>query len=299
MDELGLKAGVIVKGIDGFYYVESGEGTVYECRARGIFRKNHVTPLAGDKVEISVMPDNTGTICSILPRKNYFDRPPVANIDRLAMVVSVTDPKPNILVLDTIIALAESRNIEPALIFSKVDLKDASLLYEEYKHAGFECFCVSSSTGEGVSDIKPFLSGKVTAFAGNTGTGKSSLLNAVFKGLDLPTGETSKKLGRGRHTTRQVELLRTGGGGYAADTPGFSSIDISNYGDINKDNLQYFFREFRPYLGRCMFTSCSHTCEKGCGILQAVENGEISKSRHDSYNAIYRKIKELRKWKKE
>lgn len=297
MDGTNQMTGLIVKGIDGFYYVETG-GTVHECRARGIFRKNGITPLAGDHVKISVLPDGTGTIDSVLPRKNYFDRPPVANIDRLAIVVSMLDPKPNVLVLDKMITAAESRHIEPALIFSKIDLESAGSFYESYVHAGFDCFCVSSVTGEGISDIKLFLSGKVTAFAGNSGTGKSSLLNAVFTGLNLQTGETSKKLGRGRHTTRQVELLKTGEGGYVADTPGFSSIDLVKCGNVNKENLQYFFREFKPYLGKCMFTSCSHTCEKGCEVLKAVEEGKISKSRHDSYNAIYREIKELREWKK-
>lgn len=297
MGDFNLKDGLIVKGIDGFYYVEAA-GFVYECRARGIFRKNGITPLAGDHVEISVLPDKTGTIDSILPRKNSFERPPVANIDRLAIVVSVLDPKPNILVLDKIITIAESRHIEPVLIFSKIDLENAELLYESYAHAGFECFCVSVVTGEGISEIKSFLSGKITAFAGNSGTGKSSLLNAVFKGLNLQTGETSKKLGRGRHTTRQVELLKIDTGGYVADTPGFSSIDLEKCGGVTKENLQYLFREFKPYIGKCMFTSCSHTCEKGCEVLKAVEEGKISKPRHDSYNAIYREIKELREWKK-
>lgn len=292
-----MKTGIIVKGIDGFYYVET-DGVVYECKARGIFRKDGITPLIGDHVEISLMPDKTGTIDSILPRKNYFDRPPVANIDRLAVVVSVLDPKPNILVLDKIITIAESRQIEPVLIFSKIDLASAEPLYKAYEQAGFKCFCVSVVTGEGISELKPFLKGKITAVAGNSGAGKSSLLNAVFKGLNLQTGETSKKLGRGRHTTRQVELLKIDTGGYVADTPGFSSIDLEKCGSVNKENLQYLFREFRPYISKCKFTSCSHTCEKGCEVLKAVEEGKISKSRHDSYNAIYREIKELKEWKK-
>lgn len=270
---------------------------IYECRARGIFRKNGVIPLAGDHAVISVLADGTGSLEEILPRRNLLLRPPVANVDRLIIVVSVHDPEPNILIIDTIIAIAENSGIEPVLIFSKIDMQSADSIYKIYLQSGITCFCTSSATGEGISGIKSFLTGKVTVLAGNSGVGKSSLLNAVFQDLHLQTGETSRKLGRGKHTTRQVELLKLKNGGYVADTPGFSSISLENSG-VSKENLQYCFREFTPFLDRCRFTSCSHTCEKGCAVLQAVKDGKISQSRHNSYAAMYREMKEWKEWTK-
>lgn len=289
--------GLILKGIGGFYYVESSE-RIYECRARGIFRKEGVTPMAGDHITFTPKEDGSGTVDAILPRRNYLLRPPVANIDQLIVVVSVCEPAPNPLVLDKTIAAAEDREVEPVLVFSKIDLQDASPLCEIYSRAGYRCFCVSSATGEGVEEVETILRGKITAFTGNSGVGKSSLINSMFGRFHLETGEISRKLGRGRHTTRQVELLKLEGGGYVADTPGFSSISLEKSDPIPKENLPFCFREFAPYLGKCKFTSCSHTCEKGCAVLQAVEAGEISRSRHESYVEIYRELKDRKEWEK-
>lgn len=292
-----LLNGLILKGIGGFYYVETPEKIV-ECRARGIFRKNGVTPLAGDRVGIKVSPDGTGTVEEILPRKNFLHRPPVANIDRLVIVASVCEPSPNALVIDRMIAEAEFRQIEPVLVISKIDMKNADALFEIYRKAGIRLFCVSSATGEGVDEIEKILSGKITAFTGNSGVGKSTLLNSMFRNFHLATGEISQKLGRGRHTTRQVELLKLESGGYVVDTPGFSSLETAQGGGITKEQLPCCFREFEPYLNQCRFTSCSHTCEDGCAVIAAVRNGTISKSRHDSYVAIYREMKDVKEWEK-
>lgn len=289
--------GLILKGIGGFYYVETPE-QIYECHARGIFRKKGMTPLAGDHVKICVSQDGTGSVEEILPRRNHLARPPVANIDQLVIVVSTCEPSPNHLVIDRMIAGAEAAGIEPVLAISKVDLQDADTLSDIYKRAGIRLFCVSSVTGGGVQEVEKILADKITAFTGNSGVGKSTLLNNMFQGFHLQTGEISMKLGRGRHTTRQVELLKLESGGYVIDTPGFSSLESDSFGAVTKENLPYCFREFVPYLNQCRFTSCSHTCEKGCAVIQAVEDGMISKSRHESYTEMYREMKEVKEWQK-
>ena len=290
-----MSEGLIIKGIGGFYYVEAAD-QIYECKARGIFRKDGITPMVGDRVTFTPKEDGTGTVDVIQTRKNFLLRPPVANIDQLLIVVSVCDPSPNTLILDKTIAAAEDKEIEPVLVFSKVDLQKAQPLCEIYGDAGYRFFCVSSVTGEGVDEVEDILKGKTTAFTGNSGVGKSSLINSMFERFHLQTGEISRKLGRGRHTTRQVELLKLDCGGYVADTPGFSSISLEKCDRIPKENLQFCFREFAPYLGGCKFSSCSHTCEKGCAVIQAVQEGKISESRHENYTAIYREMSELKEW---
>lgn len=287
--------GLILKGIGGFYYVETSDGVV-ECRARGIFRRMGMTPLAGDRVKLCVSPDGTGSVEEILPRKNCLARPPVANIDRLVIVVSTCEPSPNALIIDRLIAEAEAAGIEPVLAVSKVDLQNADGLSEIYGKVGIRLFYVSPVGGtDGLETILP---GKITAFTGNSGVGKSTLLNEMFGAFHQQTGQISQKLGRGRHTTRQVELLKLPGGGYVIDTPGFSALDSKMAGALTKDNVAECFREFRPYLNRCRFTSCSHTCEKGCAVLEAVREGVISSSRHESYCEIYREMKEKKAWQK-
>lgn len=288
--------GLILKGIGGFYSVESS-GHVYTCKARGLFRKNRITPMAGDHVLFSA--ENTeveGTIEEILPRKNFLTRPPVANLDKLFIVASIQDPMPNTLIIDKTVAAAEHKGIEPILVITKSDFADCTGLQNTYKLAGICTVVVSSVTGEGVEEVRNLLHGSVSAFTGNSGVGKSTLLNAVFPNLALDTGEISKKLGRGRHTTRHVELYPVEGGGYVADTPGFSTLDIERYELIDKDQLMYCFREFAPYLTECKFTSCSHTCEKGCAVLEAVKSGKISSSRHESYKAMYNEVKDIKQW---
>lgn len=288
--------GLLLKCLGGFYYVEADDGKAYECRARGIFRKRGMSPYAGDRVTISTQEDGTGSIEAIEPRKNSLIRPPVANMDQLFIVVAVREPAPSTLIIDKTIAAAESKGIEPVLVISKTDLENAGWLCEIYEKAGIPCVPVSSVTGEGVERIRAMLQGKLSAFTGNSGVGKSTLLNRVDPRLSLETGEISQKLGRGRHTTRQVELLPLPGGGYVADTPGFSSIDLERYELIRKEDLPHCFREFAPYLGECRFTSCSHTCEKGCAVLEAVEEGKIAPSRHESYVTMYQEVKDIKEW---
>lgn len=271
-------------------------GTIYECKARGIFRRERMTPLSGDRVEITVGADGTGSIDRICPRRNALVRPPVANIDRLLIITSVCDPAPNCLVIDKTIAATEDKEIDPVLVISKTDLDDGGWIEEIYRCAGIRVVKFSAVSGEGADEVRELLCGKVSAFTGNSGVGKSSLLNCVYPGFSLPTGEISRKLGRGRHTTREVDLLKLPDGGYVADTPGFSSLDIEKFARIRKENLPFCFREFLPYLNRCKFTSCSHTCEKGCAVLQAVQEGKIHPSRHESYCAMYGEVKNIADW---
>lgn len=292
MDNLGL----IIKGIGGFYYVRTADGSTVTCKARGAFRKARITPLVGDKVRYSMVDDEEGVIDEILPRKNSLVRPPVANIDRLFIVSSIRDPSPSTLIIDKTIAAAEIKDIEPVLVITKTDIGDYEELRDIYSSVGIKTVFVSSVTKEGTEEVRELLKGCISAFTGNSGVGKSTLLNAVMPELFLETGETSKKLGRGRHTTRHVELFETAGGGYVADTPGFSTMDMERYDLIEKEKLPFGFREFEPYLGECKFTSCSHTCEKGCAVLEAVNEGKIKRSRHDSYVAMYNEVKDIKQW---
>ncbi len=289
--------GIITKLTGGFYYVEAAEN-VYECKARGIFRKRGNSPLVGDKVEISVPNDGYCAIETIVPRKNKLKRPPLANVDTLVIVCSAAKPSPNFLIIDKMTAAAVNNNMEPVIVVSKSDLADSSEIAEIYKKTGFRVFEYSSQHPETACAIKPVLKDKITAFTGNTGVGKSTLLNVLFNDLNLETGDISQKLGRGRHTTRTVELFKTDGG-YVADTPGFSTVDLERYEMIEKEQLQYCFPEFKEYLGTCKFTSCAHICEKGCKILEAVENGKISLSRHNSYKIMYNEVKDIKAWEKQ
>ena len=295
MSESRRLEGLVRKGIGGFYTVETPEG-IYTCTARGKFRKARISPYAGDRVRILGEEDGTGALEEILPRKNFLVRPPIANIDQLFIVTSLRDPSPDPLILDKTIAAAELEQIAPVLVLTKTDLDDASSLQKIYSVAGIPCFAVSSVTGEGVDQVGALLEGSISAFTGNSGVGKSTLLNALFPDLQLKTGEISQKLGRGRHTTREVELYKLEGGGYVADTPGFSTFDIERYRMTDKEKLAFGFREFAPYLGACQFSSCSHTCEKGCAVLQAVEEGKIPRSRHESYCAMYQEVKDVKQW---
>ncbi len=292
-----MEQGILLKGIGGFYYVEAA-GAIYECKARGAFRKHGIRPMAGDQVRISIPENQSCSIEEILPRKNALIRPPVANMDQIFIVASVCHPLPNPLVIDKMIAVAEDKGIEPIVVLSKADLGDWSPWQALYEASGIRFVAVSAVTGQGVAEIQELLRGKLSAFTGNSGVGKSTLLNGLEEGYALETGEISQKLGRGRHTTRQVELLKLSGGGYVADTPGFSTVDIERYDMVKKDHLQYSFREFAPYLGQCKFPSCAHVCEKGCAVLEAVEQGRIPASRHQSYAAMYHEVKDIKEWQK-
>lgn len=287
--------GVIIKGIGGFYYVEAA-GEVYECKARGSFRKKRITPLAGDNVRITVREGKENTIDEIFERKNFLIRPPVANIDTLIIISSIKEPVPSLLVIDKLTAIAVDKSIKPCVVFSKSDLADTSTYEEIYKKAGIEVASVCNKTGEGVDKVKEMIGDGITVFTGNTGVGKSSLLNSIDSRFSLATGEISDKLGRGRHTTREVTLYHVGNG-FVADTPGFSSLDIQESSDIIvKDNLPFCFPEFSEYLGKCKFSTCSHTVEKGCLILEALNKGLIHEKRHESYVAMYNDVKNLKEW---
>ncbi len=287
--------GIIVKSIAGFCYVEAGN-TIYESKPRGILRNVEQGPIAGDRVELDIS-GATPSVTKVYPRKNSLIRPPLANIDKLFIVSAQSLPKPNALLIDRLTVIAESKGIEPVLIFNKSDLGDFEPFLSAYDLAGIRYYKVSCKTGEGFSEIlKNEFSSGISAFTGNSGVGKSSILNMLFSQLSLKTGEVSEKLGRGRHTTRHVELYKLGQDAYVADTPGFSSLDIERYEVILKDDLPFYFPEFSPYLGECKFTSCSHTKEKGCAVLQAVQEGKIGQSRLQSYVSLYNEVKDLKEW---
>ena len=290
-----MKTGKIIKGIGGFYYVDC-DGEVFECKARGSFRKQGITPLVGDNVNISVFDNSENAIETILPRKNELIRPPLANLDTLFIVASLVDPKINTLILDNLVAVEEYKKIEPVIVLTKIDLDDNADKYKSiYENAGFKVVLCDNTDSRGADEIRTLLGGKCSAFTGNTGVGKSSLLNNIFPTLNLATGETSKKLGRGRHTTRHCELFKVDGG-YIADTPGFSSLDFETNDLIKKDELADCFPEFEDYLGCCKFSTCAHINDKGCRVVKAVEDGDIVRSRHESYVTMYNEVKDIKDW---
>lgn len=286
--------GLLLKGIGGFYYVEA-DGEIYECKAKGIHRKRGMTPLAGDRVQISINDEGYCSLDKIYERKNYLIRPPVANVDKLFILSSTCEPVPSTFVIDKMTAIAQDKGIECVIVFTKEDLKADDGLADIYLKSGFETFTVSSETGKGVEEIRKSISGNICVFSGNSGVGKSTLLNALFPQLTLETGKISEKLGRGRHTTRQVELFKLGDG-YVADTPGFASIEMSGEDIILKENLPFCFKEFLPFLGSCKFSTCTHVADKGCRICQAVDEGEITASRHESYKLMYNEVKDVKDW---
>ena len=285
-----------MRSLGGFYTVIGEDGTRTECRGRGIFRKDATTLLVGDRCSFEPTEPGCGSITAIAPRKNTLQRPPVANLDRLAMVVSLADPAPNALVLDQLTAIAARRNIPVAVLFTKPDLADPEPWVDIYRRAGYPTAVVNNLTGEGLTEAAALLKGGITAFCGNSGAGKSSLMNGLYPDLNLATGEISKKLGRGRHTTRHTELFAVEGGGWVADTPGFSAIEMERMEIIRKEALQYCFREFEPYIMKCRFTGCSHVSEKGCAVLAAKEAGIIPESRHKNYCIMYEEAKQIKEW---
>ncbi len=288
--------GIIVRLLGGFYYVET-DNEMVECKARGIFRKKGLSPMVGDRVRINIPKEGYASIEEIFPRKNKIIRPAIANIDKLVIVSSVCEPEPNLFIIDKMTATAISKGIEPVIVFSKTDLEQADKYHKIYENSKITTISFSTETGEGAEDVRNLLKDSVVAFTGNSGVGKSSLLNYLFPQLNIETGNISKKLGRGRHTTRSIELYKTDGG-YVADTPGFSTVDLERYELIDKEELAECFPEFEEYLNTCQFTSCAHVCEKGCTILQAVKDGKINKSRHNSYVEMYNEVKDIKEWQK-
>lgn len=289
-----IENGIIMKATAGFYYVRCPDGKTVECRARGVFRKQKFSPLVGDRVTIDVQGDS-GTVTEIYERKNSLIRPPVANIDKLVIIASVTEPVPSLLIIDKLTAMAVDKEISPVVVFSKADLDDADRYVDIYTKAGIESFAVSSKTGDGIENFRNIFADSVCALTGNTGVGKTSILNCIEPELSLATAHISNKLGRGRHTTRTVELYELCGG-YIADTPGFSSLDFENNEIILKENLQFCFPEFSDYIGTCKFVSCAHIGEKGCNVCDAVKNGVIPQSRFDSYKMMYDEVKDYKEW---
>lgn len=286
--------GRILRSLSGFYDVQTQEGLI-TCRARGILRREGNSPLTGDLVEITVE-KGKGMVEKILPRKNHFIRPAVANVDALVIFAANVNPVTEPFLIDRVAAIAGDQNVQAVLCVNKCDLDPAMDLVRIYEHAGFPVICTSAETGEGVEDLRALLEGKLTAFTGNSGVGKSSILNRLAPELQLETGEVSEKLGRGRHTTRHVELYQLGENTYVADTPGFSSFDTDQMELILKENLQYAFPDFGSYLGKCRFDDCSHRREPDCAVRAAVEAGEIERSRYESYLKLYEKSSQIKAW---
>jgi len=289
------KKGIIIKAIGGIYFVEAPDG-IFECVARGIFRKREISPCCGDNVKIEVAEDNSGIIVEIFERKNALIRPPLANLDQLVFVISTCEPSPNLTILDKFIAISEYKNIKPIIAITKIDLENIDEIVDIYRKAGITVFLADNITGEGSENIAQILQGKISAFTGNTGVGKSSLLNSILPELFLKTNEISKKLGRGKHTTRHVELFKLKNGGYVADTPGFSTLETNKYDIILKEDIANCFCEFKDFTNKCKFQDCSHTKEKGCAVIEAVKNGTISQSRHNSYIQMYEQARQIKEW---
>ena len=312
--------GIILKGVGGLYTVkitdEDSErrGEYVQCRARGAFRHNNITPLAGDRVLLHTDDESNKdhktaggglVIDEILERKNALIRPPLANLDYIFVTMAAAHPTPILPTVDKLISIAEFNKIEPVIVITKRDLDEAEAerILDIYKRSGFTAFAISSVTGEGIEDVKEFvnseLSGKIAAFAGASGIGKSTLMNALFPSLELSTSDISRKIERGRHTTRQVELFEISDGedtGYLADTPGFSMLDFQRFDFFECEDLVHTMRDFADYIGKCKYTKCSHTKEEGCAVLDAVKRGEICRCRHESFLEIYDVLKQKKKW---
>ena len=288
------RTGRILRSISGFYDVQTPRGMI-TCRGRGSLRKGGESPLTGDMVEITVE-HGKGMVERILPRRNRFIRPAVANVDALVVFAANVNPVTEPFLIDRVAAIAGDQEVPVILCVNKCDLDPATDLVRIYQNAGFSVIRASAETGEGVEELRALLQGKLVAFTGNTGVGKSSMLNRLCPELQLATGEVSEKLGRGRHTTRHVELFRLAEDTYVADTPGFASFDTEQMDVILKENLQYAFSDFAPFMGQCQFHDCSHRAEPGCRIRQAVEAGEIEKSRYDSYLRLYEKSSQIKLW---
>ena len=288
------KTGRIVRSLSGFYDVRTGDGIV-TCRGRGSLRKGNQIPLTGDMVEITVE-HGKGMVEKILPRRNSFVRPAVANIDALVVFAANVNPVTEPFLIDRGAASAGDQEVSVILCVNKCDLDPALDLVRIYSRAGFSVICTSAETGEGVEELRNLIRGKLVAFTGNSGVGKSSILNRLSPELALATGEVSEKLGRGRHTTRHVELYDLGEDTYVMDTPGFSSFDTDQMDVILKENLQYAFPDFAPYVGQCQFHDCSHRREPGCAVTGALEAGEIEQTRYDSYLKLYEKASQIKLW---
>lgn len=294
--------GTIIKGIAGFYYVEAGQ-TIYECKARGKFRNKNIIPVIGDNVLISIKEEENsndryleGTIEEILERKNSLIRPAVANVDQAMVVFSVTYPQIHLDLLDRFLLHIEKEDITPYIVLNKIDEgnpESYQYIVERYIKVGYEVICLSAKKAINTEQLMPKLKDKTTVFAGPSGVGKSTLLNTIEENFTLETGKVSDKIKRGKHTTRHVELMPLSVGGFVLDTPGFTSLQLDG---IEADELQYYFPEFKPYLGTCKFRGCTHLHEPGCRVKEALEAGEVVKERYNAYETYYKQLKDIRRW---
>lgn len=307
-----MQTGVIIKGIGGKYFVKSGDG-VLQCSARGKLRNQNILPMVGDRVDVLIS-GKTCSIENIHPRETMLIRPAVANINQLVIVIALTAPQPDVALIDNFLLLGEVKGLDIILCLNKTDLSDAGELREIYQQAGYKVVCTTCVQGaeckvhtgckvqsaeckevqeNGLDELRSLLKDKITAFAGNSGVGKSSILNAIGLGVKLATGEVSKKIERGKHTTRHVELLQLPDGGFVLDTPGFSTFELPN---IKAQQLEQYFPEFRKFLDQCRFRGCAHINEPDCAVRAGLERGEISPKRHESYVHIYNELKKIKEW---
>lgn len=292
-------SGKIVKGISGFYYVFApGADLIYECKARGVFRKDGKKPLVGDDVVVKVVNDaeKEGSITEILPRRNALIRPAVANIDQALVIFAVKDPAPHFNLLDRFMVSMEQKQIPVILCFNKTDLtgvEEMEKLRSVYRNCGCELLFISTKRKENITEVKRMLQGKTTAVAGPSGVGKSSLINLLQQGVQMETGSISRKIARGKHTTRHSELIPINEDSFIMDTPGFSSLYLDG---LEKEELKYYFREFAPYEGQCRFDGCSHVHEPDCAVKDAVESGDIHRIRYEDYLEMYRELQDRKRY---
>lgn len=290
--------GKIIKGIAGFYYVHTPENQIYECKAKGLFRKEKVKPLVGDDVCMDVIDprEHTGNVVEILTRKNALIRPAVANIDQALVIFAAVSPRPNLNLLDRFLITMQYQQVETSIVFNKCDLaseQELSFLGTVYEKSGYRVLFTSAKTGLGHSELAEVLHGRTTAVAGPSGVGKSSLINSLQSEVRMETGGISEKIERGKHTTRHSQLIAAGGGTYIMDTPGFSTLTVEQLG---KEELAGYFAEFTPYEPECRFLGCSHTHEPDCGVKAALERGEIAGGRYENYVQLYNEIKEKKRY---
>ena len=290
--------GKIIKGIAGFYYIYAEDHEIYECKAKGIFRKDNQKPLVGDNVEIEVLDiqEKEGSVTAILPRRNSLIRPAVANVDQAFVIFAMENPKPNFMLLDRFLIMMEKQDIPAVVCFNKKDLADSSeleFLYETYTGCGYQVILSSTFQGDGLDEIRQVLKGKTTVVAGPSGVGKSSITNALQENVKMETGEISKKLKRGKHTTRHSQVIPVGEDTYLMDTPGFSSLYLT---DMEEQDLKDYFPEFRKYDKECRFQGCRHIHEPGCRVKEAFEDGKISSIRYEDYLSLYEELKEKRRY---
>ena len=290
-----MSRGRIEKALSGFFYVNPGAETL-QCRARGKFRREGMSPLVGDWVQVRDLGGGEGFVETVEPRRNVFSRPAAANIDQLVILASAAIPVTEPFLIDRVLAIAQLQNVPALVVVNKDDLASAQPLAEIYRRAGVPVLVTSAETGEGIEALREALAGKLSCLTGNSGVGKSSLLNRACPQLQLPVGEVSEKLGRGRHTTRHIELYSLGSNTFVADTPGFSAFDTERMELVHKEQLQYAFPEFAPYLGHCQFPDCAHRKEPGCAVRKALAEGKIGQTRYSSYERLYELASQLKEW---